>query len=58
MRGAIARWSHRVFWLARTARLPRLYLGWARATLAVYQALAWSRGPLGRLVDRMLPTGR
>ena len=56
MRRAIARWSHRVFWLARTAGLPWLYLGWARVSLTLYQALAWSRGPFGRLLDRLMPT--
>ncbi len=46
--GAIA-----VFWLARTLRLPGLYLGWARTSLRLYQAITYSRGPLGRLVDRV-----
>jgi coenzyme F420-reducing hydrogenase beta subunit len=56
MRGHIAASSRRVFWLARTLRLPALYLGWARTTLALYQGLAWSRGRVGRLIDRLLPT--
>jgi coenzyme F420-reducing hydrogenase beta subunit len=56
MRGSIARWSHRVFWLASATRLPGLYLVWARGALAVYQGVAWSRGPIGRLLDRLMPT--
>jgi coenzyme F420-reducing hydrogenase beta subunit len=54
-RHAVATWSHRVFWLARTARTPRLYLAWARLALATYQGLTYSRGRLGRLLDRLLP---
>jgi hypothetical protein len=58
MRWEIARWSHRVFWLARALGLPGLYISWARVSLALYQALTWSRGPLGRLLDRLLPTAQ
>ena len=54
-RAGIAVWSHRVFRLARALRMPGLYLAWARTALAVYQALAYSRGRLGRLADRLLP---
>lgn len=53
MRRGIAAWSHRVFWLARLVRRPGLYVGWARAVAAVYHGLAYSRGRLGRLVDRL-----
>jgi coenzyme F420-reducing hydrogenase beta subunit len=56
MRAHIARWSHRVFWLARTLHLPGLYLGWARAALALYQGLTWSRGRIGHLLDRVMPS--
>jgi coenzyme F420-reducing hydrogenase beta subunit len=56
-RHAIAVWSHRVFRLARALRMPGLYLLWARLALATYQGLTWSRGPLGRLIDRLLPAG-
>lgn len=55
MRLAISFWSHRVFWLARTLHLPGLYLSWARLMLSCYHALAYSRGPLGRLLDRFCP---
>ena len=48
-------WSHRVFALARRLGRPGLYLAWARAALAAYQGLAYSRGRLGRLADRLLP---
>jgi coenzyme F420-reducing hydrogenase beta subunit len=55
MRSSIARWSHRMFRLARTTGRPAIYLIWARAVLAVYQGIAWSRGRIGRLFDGMLP---
>jgi coenzyme F420-reducing hydrogenase beta subunit len=51
MRALNSAWSHRIFWLARALRLPAVYVLWARAALSAYQALAYSRGPLGRLVD-------
>jgi coenzyme F420-reducing hydrogenase beta subunit len=58
MRRAIAAWSHRVFRLARALRWPALYLAWGRAALAAYHGLAYSRGRLGRLVDRLIdPAG-
>jgi coenzyme F420-reducing hydrogenase beta subunit len=53
MRYLIARWSHRVFAAARLLRWPGLYTGWARLSGAIYHALTYSRGPLGKLVDRM-----
>ncbi len=52
MRLRIAAWSHRVFWLARVSGRPQVYVRWARAAAAVYHALAYSRGRLGRLVAR------
>ena len=55
MRYEIARWSHRMFRLARALRRPAIYLVWARSSLRVYQALAWSRGRLGRMIDTALP---
>ncbi len=55
MRLAISFWSHRVFWLAREMHWPALYLNWARLTLGCYHALAYSRGPMGRLLDRFCP---
>lgn len=54
-RAAISRWSHRVMWLARVLRAPRLYLWWARSSLRLYQGLAWSHGRFGRMADRLLP---
>ena len=55
MRYEIARWSHRMFRLASRLRTPAIYLLWARTSLRAYQALAWSRGRLGRLIDAALP---
>jgi coenzyme F420-reducing hydrogenase beta subunit len=54
-RAAIARWSHRLAWLAARTGRPGLYLRWARPALALYRALAWSHGRLGGWVDRLLP---
>lgn len=53
-RAAISAWSHRMAWLAQKVSIPGLYTKWARTTLRVYQALAWSQGRLGRLFDRLL----
>jgi len=55
MRMAISRWSVRVDRLAETLRAPGLYYGWARRVAAIYHALAYSRGALGRLADRVWP---
>jgi coenzyme F420-reducing hydrogenase beta subunit len=54
-RRLLARWSHRVFWVARLTAKPALYRTWARAALAAYVAFAYSRGRLGRTVDHWLP---
>jgi coenzyme F420-reducing hydrogenase beta subunit len=55
-RSAISAWSHRVFWIARASRRPGIYLYWARTALTTYHALAYSRGRLGALIDRGLPS--
>jgi coenzyme F420-reducing hydrogenase beta subunit len=52
-RAFITAWSHRLFWLARRTHQPWLYLRWARAATAVYHGLAYSRGRLGRIVERV-----
>lgn len=52
MRMIISRWSHRVFRLARGLRCPPLYVAWGRAALAAYHGFAYSRGRLGKWVDR------
>jgi coenzyme F420-reducing hydrogenase beta subunit len=55
MRHSIARWSHRMFRLARALRMPGIYTGWATLALRLYQSLTWSRGRLGKLLDRLMP---
>jgi coenzyme F420-reducing hydrogenase beta subunit len=55
MRYSIGRWSHRMFRLARALRIPTIYTWWARTALRLYQAVAWSRGPLGKWLDRLMP---
>ena len=54
MRQAISRGSHRTFRLSRALHLPRLYIAWGRAALSAYHGLAYSRGQLGKLVDRLI----
>jgi coenzyme F420-reducing hydrogenase beta subunit len=55
MRHAIARWSHRVFRLARALRIPAIYTVWAGTVLRLYQSLTWSRGRFGKLLDKLMP---
>ncbi|OWK28779.1 Coenzyme F420 hydrogenase/dehydrogenase, beta subunit C-terminal domain [Sphingomonas dokdonensis] len=52
-RAAIAWWSHRMAWAANRLRWPALYTRWARASLYIYQALAYKRGRLGRWLARL-----
>lgn len=52
MRYGISWWSHRIFWLARVAHLPALYLTWAWTSLTCYHGLAYSRGLVGRIAHR------
>jgi hypothetical protein len=47
-----------MFWLARATRQRWAYLIWARAILRLYQALTYSRGPLGRMLDRLFSGSR
>jgi coenzyme F420-reducing hydrogenase beta subunit len=58
LRAHIRTWSHRVFWVARATRLPWIYTVWARSVLRLYQALTYSRGALGRVLDRLLAQSR
>jgi hypothetical protein len=53
LRGLIAAWSHRLFFVARHLRWPGLYTRWARASLTVYRGVAWSQGRVGALVDKL-----
>ncbi len=53
-RWSIARWSHRLAWLAHRTGKPAIYTGWARTSLRLYGALTWSHGRLGQLFDRLL----
>jgi coenzyme F420-reducing hydrogenase beta subunit len=55
LRFAIARQSHWVFRLARALNAPAIYIVWARAMLRLYQSVTWSRGGLGKLLDRFFP---
>ncbi len=53
LRSLLTAWSHRMFWLARRTRRPQLYVRWAWTALATYHGLAYSRGKLGELVERL-----
>jgi len=58
MRYQISAWSHRMFRLARIMKRPIIYIGWARTVLALYHGLAYSRGRVGLIVERLkLPGG-
>lgn len=52
-RQQISAWSHRVFLIARLTGRPQVYVGWARRTLGLYHGLAYSRGRIGVLADRL-----
>jgi coenzyme F420-reducing hydrogenase beta subunit len=56
LRSSIARWSNRMFLLARALKAPQLYLNWARCSLRLYQGVTWSRGRIGRALDRLFPS--
>lgn len=53
MRAHIAAWSHRMAALAHRTGRPRIYTQWGRWALTIYQALTYSRGPLGEWLDRL-----
>ena len=53
MRALISAWSHRLYFLARLTGRQDLYLRWANAAVAAYHGLAYSRGKIGRLVERL-----
>lgn len=54
-RRRIARDCARVYLLARSLDALWLYLFWARAAYTIYEALAYGRGRLGALLDRLTP---
>ncbi|TWA21273.1 Coenzyme F420 hydrogenase/dehydrogenase, beta subunit C-terminal domain [Sinorhizobium medicae] len=58
LRSAISAASHRVFWFARTMKIPAAYIHWASAMLALYQGVTYSRGWIGKLVDGVSMRGR
>jgi coenzyme F420-reducing hydrogenase beta subunit len=51
MRELISAWSHPLFYISWRTGQRALYERPARVLLALYQALAYSRGPMGSLVD-------
>jgi coenzyme F420-reducing hydrogenase beta subunit len=54
LRFLIARWSHRMFRLARALGMPAIYTIWARTMLRFYQSVTWSRGRLGNALDALM----
>ncbi|PDT83025.1 coenzyme F420 hydrogenase [Sinorhizobium sp. BJ1] len=57
LRSSISAGSHRVFWLARALHMPWLYTRWASTMLALYQGVTYSRGWVGKLIDRIAGRG-
>ncbi len=53
MRAFITAWSHRMARLARRTERPQLYICWARLSLETYHGLAYSRGKIGALLERL-----
>jgi coenzyme F420-reducing hydrogenase beta subunit len=53
MRAIITAWSHRLFFLARLTGKQHLYVRWAYGAVAVYHGLAYSRGKIGEIVERL-----
>ena len=53
MRALISAASHRLFAWSERLGAPGLYLRSAKALLYTYQALAYSRGRLGQMFDRL-----
>ncbi|OLY92635.1 Coenzyme F420-reducing hydrogenase, beta subunit [Cnuella takakiae] len=53
MRYWISEGSHRFFHLARKTGKPNIYIKWARMAAAMYHALAYQRGKLGKLVQKL-----
>lgn len=54
LRSVISAQSHHVFWCARILHLPKIYINWASTMLALYQGVTYSRGWVGRLIDRIV----
>ncbi|WP_025229380.1 Coenzyme F420 hydrogenase/dehydrogenase, beta subunit C-terminal domain [Fimbriimonas ginsengisoli] len=51
-RALVSRWSHRIFWLTQRTGNPILFIRWSKSAMTFYHALAYSRGELGKLLDR------
>jgi coenzyme F420-reducing hydrogenase beta subunit len=54
-RAHISRFSRTLYRLADRFGQREAYFAWARGVLAVYQGLAYSRGRIGELLDRVWP---
>jgi hypothetical protein len=53
MRHWISRGSVAMFRVARLTGQPQLFLLWGRTMLTLYHGIAYSRGRLGQLLDRI-----
>jgi coenzyme F420-reducing hydrogenase beta subunit len=53
MRAMITAWSHRLFLLAKVTGRQDMYIRWAYGAVAIYHGLAYSRGKIGALVERL-----
>jgi coenzyme F420-reducing hydrogenase beta subunit len=54
IRAHISVWSHRIYRFSCVLRWPGLYHCWGRLVVRVYHGLAYSRGRVGSLIDRLL----
>ncbi|MBF6612110.1 MAG: Coenzyme F420 hydrogenase/dehydrogenase, beta subunit C-terminal domain [Chloroflexi bacterium] len=53
MRSTISAWSHRLFLVARITGRQDLYVRWANGAVTLYHGLAYSRGKIGAIVERL-----
>jgi coenzyme F420-reducing hydrogenase beta subunit len=52
MRYRISAWSHRMFWLARKLKRPKVYISWARVILSIYHGVAYHKGKISEMKKR------
>ncbi|HZH97327.1 MAG TPA: Coenzyme F420 hydrogenase/dehydrogenase, beta subunit C-terminal domain [Fimbriimonadaceae bacterium] len=52
-RAVISRWSHRMFWISKYLKTPRIFTSWSKGMVSFYHGFAYSRGKLGQMFDRM-----
>ncbi len=53
MRSMISAWSHRLFLVSRITGRRALYVRWANGAVTLYHGLAYSRGKIGAIIERL-----